>query len=242
MLTKNNSKVSHQWLLPLKWLCLLDLVCILLFVVALFYLPEKCMAYFDLGSERTIPEFYQYAKLLATLIPLYLIACKTRQAVYFGWALLFSYMLLDDAFALHELFGIHINDENSENWIGAKELGEPVASLLAGCLLLSFIAVTYIRTSIQSRLICLDYCLLLGLIVFFGVFIDYIHAEYSSNWWLYIILTVIEDGGEMFAFSMCVAYTICLVQQGHQLMPTVSQSILARLPRWLNKALLVTKP
>jgi hypothetical protein len=61
--------------------------------------------FFNIQEDRGDGEAIQYAKALWIALGFLWIALLRRSAGYIPWALLFTYVVLDDAFQLHELLG-----------------------------------------------------------------------------------------------------------------------------------------
>lgn len=60
---------------------------------------------YSLETDRGYAEIFQYVKTYWVVILLGALAWRTRAYVYAGWALLFAYMLCDDALMIHERGG-----------------------------------------------------------------------------------------------------------------------------------------
>lgn len=62
-------------------------------------------SFFSVEQERGLGETFQYLKEYWLAVLLAGLWLRTRRALYAGWALLFSVLLADDAFRLHEGLG-----------------------------------------------------------------------------------------------------------------------------------------
>ncbi len=63
---------------------------------------------FYIASDMSYAEFYQYTKEYWILFLLVIIASRKKQNIYYAWAFLFTYLLLDDSLQIHENFGIFL--------------------------------------------------------------------------------------------------------------------------------------
>lgn len=161
---------------------------------------------FAIDTEGGYPEDWQYAKEVAAAALLLFSALRTRQAMVYGaWAALFAFAALDDSLAFHERAGAYLEQilpsrTGNLQW---HDLGEPLFAGATGVVLLAAIAYTSLRSAPHHAargwlfvfpIIGLAAC---------GIGFDLLHAvvRYSypgSN----LILTLLEDGGEMLFMSL----------------------------------------
>lgn len=172
---------------------------------------------FSLSTEGGYAEVFQYIKEYWIAIVLFAMCWRTREGIYGTWALLFTYLLCDDALAIHERIGQVI--EGHWNFVPAlglraRDFGELTVSVVVGSAFLVLITYFYLRCSNNARKVSKDLVLLMGLLIFFGVFVDMVHTAVRD---LPVKgLSIIEDGGEMIAMSMIASYGVHLLeQQGH---------------------------
>lgn len=171
----------------------------------------------SLEKDRGAAEFYQYIKEFWIAI-LLLVAFKKTRTIGFGmWALLFMYLLLDDALSIHEkvggLIAGHI-DFTARLGFGPQHLGELVVSAVAGAVLLSALILPYLHGSTTYRQISRHLFSLLLALAFFGVFIDALHVIVPWEG-LYSFFGILEDGGEMVVMSVVVWYVYLLNAVDH---------------------------
>jgi hypothetical protein len=185
----------------------------------LLHLANKLLpsanALFSLNSDGGYSEVFQHLKAYWVVIALATLCRRTREGIHGAWALLFLYLLLDDALHVHETVGAFIAREwNYVPAIGlrARDFGELTVSMMAGSAFLALIACFHLRCSNDARNSSKDLALLLGLLVFFGVLVDMMHVVVNG-------LTIVEEGGELAAMSLITAYVIRLL--GMQGMPRI---------------------
>lgn len=168
---------------------------------------------FYLNKDGGYPELFQYIKEYWVAIALFAVSWRTREWIYGAWSLLFTYLLCDDALAIHERVGEAVE----RHWsyvpafgLRARDLGELMISVVVGSAFLVLITYFYLRCSHSAKNVSKDLLLLLGLLIFFGVFIDLVHVAVVD---LPVRgLNIIEDGGEMIAMSMIASYVIHLLE------------------------------
>ncbi|WP_162051956.1 hypothetical protein [Pontibacter pamirensis] len=184
------------------------------FVVLHFYsltLPlTESTGYLRLDKDGGYAEVFQYAQYVLIAGFLTVLFFKQKKGVYLIWALLFLYFYVDDAFSIHESYGKAVVIYFSiQNFMGLRgqDFGELAVSAVTGLFFLLPIANYAVRGSSESRHFSIQFLLLLGVFVFFGVGVDMLHSLLNflpgSG-----ILTVIEDSGEMFSMSAMVWYAL----------------------------------
>jgi hypothetical protein len=168
-----------------------------------------------IGTDGGYAEIFQYIKEGSIAVMLLAIAWRTRAGIYAAWALLFAYLLCDDALRIHERVGEGV----VIYWgfvptlgLSAGVWGELAISVTAGTVLVATIACCYYRSGKEGRAVSRHLFVLLALLAFFGVGVDMVHVAIKT---LVQIkgLTMLEDGGEMAAMSLIVSYVALLRPQ-----------------------------
>lgn len=163
-----------------------------------------------IDAEGGWPELWQQLKALATAVLLVLAALRVRDtAAYGAWAALFAFAALDDGLALHERSGAFMADALGLSPLGAlqgHDLGELLFAVAAGTLLLAAIVCASSRSARHHAVRGWMFLLPLGGLALCGIGLDLLHGliRYrfaGSN----LILTVLEDGGEMLFMSLACA-------------------------------------
>ena len=174
---------------------------------------------FSLTKDHSYPEIFQYIKEFWIIILILSIFVKTKESGYIAWAMLFTYMLCDDALLIHEQVGyITANNLDFTPLFGLRlqDFGELASTAISMILLLTLICVFYMRGSTMFKKITRDLLILLSVIAFFGVFIDMVHVVVKLGWKVSFIIGVIEEGGEMIAVSMTAWYVFLLnIRKGY---------------------------
>jgi hypothetical protein len=160
-----------------------------------------------LDLEGSLAERFQHAKEAAIAAALGAIGWRTRSAVFAGWSLLFTYLLLDDGLQLHERGGRHLADSlglPAALGLRPRDFGEIGVSLAAASVLFPLILVGYRIARDDHRAISRRLMVLLLFLVFFGIGVDMLHIAIDH---LPVKgLSVLEDGGEMVAMTLILTY------------------------------------
>jgi hypothetical protein len=183
------------------------------------YLPRRVFELdlfgrgFYVDTEGGFGECFQYAKLGVTAGLLLLIYARRRAPSYLALAVVFAYLLLDDAFQIHEFVGLHLVSRlGLAGLVGARpqDSGELIVMAATGSVLLAQLALAYRASGTEDRRPVPVYLALLILLAFFGVFVDMLHMALRG---IVTGLALVEDGGEMLVVSLIVAYTACLYRE-----------------------------
>lgn len=162
-----------------------------------------------ISSPHGIAEIFQYVKEATISLLLATAAWQQRTRLFVLWALLFGYLMFDDGLELHERAGHLI-----ASWwqfpavfgLRPRDLGEITVSLGVASMFLIGLYVVGRRSPVTARASSADLTCLLALLGFFGVFVDTAHIALEQ----WRGLTLLEDGGEMLAMSLILAYTVRL--------------------------------
>lgn len=161
--------------------------------------------------DRSYAEVFQYLKFVWTALLLAIVAIGRRSAVLGAWALLILYLAADDCLRLHERGGEWLVSHyglGDAFGLRGQDLGELAVSAVAGGVLLGLVAACSVRAEPDGRNASKGLIVLLGLLVFFGVFVDLLHVAVPDA--LAKGLDLIEDGGEMAALSAMTSYAFRL--------------------------------
>jgi hypothetical protein len=168
---------------------------------------------FVLGKDLGLAEAYQYVKEYWIILLLTYMAWDKRKFVFVSWAILFVFILTDDMLQVHEQAGYLIS-----GWLEilpayklrANDYGELIFEMAVGLIFLTILVVPYLFSDRKVKQICHHFVVLLGVLVFFGVFFDMLHVMFDENVWMFNVLGFIEDGGEMITISVFCWYVYLL--------------------------------
>lgn len=193
-----------------RLLCFLLLIDALFIVLHLLYGQSGLLAdpAFRLDWEQGYPEIFQYAKMTGIVIMLAALTRQRRSPVYFHWLLLFLYLLLDDAFMIHETAGgLLANEPALPSLAGAhpQDVGELLVYAFAGFFFLTTLTFTYQRSDRPARELSQYLFLLMLALGFFSVILDLAQHQVSNSL-LFQLIGILEDGGEHVVISIIAAF------------------------------------
>ena len=178
-----------------------------------FYTPYLNFEIYSLFNDRAIPEIYQYIKWLWISILLIYVSKRKRSFNNATWALVFTYLLLDDALSIHEKVGAYFaKNFNFIPPLGLRleDIGELAVTATIGIILLLLVAWVYLKGDQAFKKVSHEMLLLILALVFFGVGVDMVLIVLNLGGELDNILGVIEDGGEMLVASLIFWYVFIL--------------------------------
>lgn len=173
----------------------------------------------SIETDGGYPEIYQYLKFFWLAVLLTRLSAKRRETSYLAWALLFTYLLLDDSLAIHERIGSLIAANlNFAPPLGLRlqDLGELAVSATAGIILLPLLVLAYKNGSAMFRRFSQDMAILFSILLLFGVGVDMLHSAIKLGREVGFILGTLEDSGEMLAVSLMLWYVFLTKVRGDQ--------------------------
>lgn len=171
---------------------------------------------FRFAMERSVPEVVGYVfTAWAAGLALYL-AVAHRQAVLAGWSAVFAVLLADDYLMLHERMAKVVSANVTVPYPYGQPVGEIVWLAFVGGVLLTAIAVTYRFAEPEWRASSRVLTALLALLVLCGVGIDAVHGFTTNRGAWHVILSALEDGGEVLLLAVVVTFLYGLAFCGHR--------------------------
>lgn len=167
-----------------------------------------------LGAESGYGEAYQHLKQLWAVVLLTVLAVRHRSAVLWAWLVVTVYFLADDAGNVHESVG---------RWVIATypftpafgdqrtQLVEVLWMAGVGLVLAAAVLVAHRRAASAVRRVSWRFAALYAGLVVVGIVLDGLHLAVDDIPVLDVVLTVLEDGGELVLVSGIVAYAFHLV-------------------------------
>lgn len=197
------------------WLVSADMCFVIIHILHLFhnYTGIFASSYFSLAADRGMAEMYQYLKESSIVLILIILFRRKSNSVYIAWSLLFGYLLVDDAYRLHEKLGAMLRPYFSfAPMIGlrAQDLGELCVYAFFGLTCLIFIGITHRMSDADARTNSRYFLVILTFFVFFGVVVDMIHAMVKHPT-LSDMMALLEDGGEMLVVTIMLYVVFRLV-------------------------------
>ena len=172
----------------------------------------------SLEAEVGVPETYQYIKEFWITACMAAMFWRTRVRPYVGWAIVFTFLLLDDAGQIHERVGAWLAGRYAlPGVLGLRpaDTGELLFAATVGAAVFALVGFAFWRGSEQTRRISRDVLCLLLVLSVPGVLVDMLHVvSYLQRSQLAQVLLVIEDGGEMLVMSVLTAYAFHVASHG----------------------------
>lgn len=191
--------------LLLVMLLVLDLAFVSMHVTQFFVgVPES--PYFRVDVDRSYPEIVQYGKLLWAATLLTATWWRWRRTLWLASAALALYLLLDDALMLHEQAGVVLQlplPAQVEPW--RMYVQEALFMLAVGGALLAIMVVAYLRAEPETRRVGRVIVYLFLAVAFFAILVDLVHVAFEQQL-TFDFVAILEDGGEMVATSVLVAF------------------------------------
>ncbi len=199
-------------------------VLVLLFTIdALFIILDVALRlgfhgnrHLSIEMDRGHPEVFQYIKEIWICMLLLIASTKQTRLLYFSWAVLFFYLLIDDSMQVHENGGRILSgyfEFKPMLHLRATDFGELIVSCFFGSGILALIAFSYFKSEPTEKRISVHIFALTMFLAVFGVLVDMLHIAIP---WGTNIFGVIEDGGEMLIMSALVVYVFDLQKSSTQ--------------------------
>jgi hypothetical protein len=168
----------------------------------------------DIGRDRSYAEMFGYLKTMLIVFLLISIPRVWKRPIYVAFILIFAFVLLDDAFQVHERFGLLFAEAFDPQPFGGLrpiDLGELLIWTMVGVPLLAATAFAVVRSPKDDRG---NGLLLLGALAVLALFagvIDMAHVALSGAFWgADDVFAVIEDGGEQLTLSLTCGLAILI--------------------------------
>ncbi len=167
---------------------------------------------FSLEADNGMPEAFQYVKQFWVALCMALMFRRVREVVYIGWMLVFTFLLLDDAFQFHEHIGKWLGEQYSlpvAFGLRPDDIGELLFASFVGGVTMLLIGFGFWRGGADARIISRDMAMMVFVLAGLGVGVDILHViTYFEAPLLAQFLLIFEDGGEMLVVSAMVAYMV----------------------------------
>jgi len=213
-----NFKKSDKFLLVILGI---DIVFILFSLIDIFSVFN--FSNFAVQKDNLFAEKFQYLKFIGIAFICFLLAIKSRSPKFLFFMNIPIYLYLDDSRQLHERLGTKIasflyegsaRDTLITNF-RYQDIGELLYMLFFALIFLFVFLICYAWSNAFEKHFLKK---ILKLFIIFGIFailVDSIHQ--LSEGFIFKLLTVIEDGGEMISISFMTAYFLkYLVKNGNK--------------------------
>jgi hypothetical protein len=162
-----------------------------------------------LNRDRGYPEAFQYMKFVWLTGLMLWVAWREREPRYVFWGVLFTALGIDDAFEVHESTADFLVGPLGLAGAGnlrAVDFGELSFAIGAGIVVLALLLVVVLRSSRAFRQASLDLFVLLVLLGFFGVVLDFAAMAVDLGPVGNRFPSAAEDWGEMVTVSLMAWY------------------------------------
>ena len=198
-------------LVPLVLLVATDVLLLALNVLHLatpYFADER----YGVTVDRGFAEVVQYVKLYWIALGFAWLGLRAREGAYAAWVAVFGYLLLDDAFSLHEKAGetlaAGLAIQPALGFV-PQDFGQLLAFGLVGAGSLLVVGAAHRGGSATFRRLSRRTLALLALLALFGVGLDAAHSlARNAPRPLELTLGLLEDGGEMVVLSVLCALVV----------------------------------
>ncbi|WP_344246960.1 hypothetical protein [Isoptericola hypogeus] len=166
---------------------------------------------FALAREWGFGEVLFAVMTVWTVGLLVVIAARSRMPVAGVWAGAFAVLLADDRLTLHERYGPRLARRFG---VDDASTGELVWLLVVALVVGAVMLVAHFRASPEGRAFSAVLVLLTVALFGIGVVLDWLHGFLENP--LAIVVTALEDGGELAVMSVVVAYVFAVAFTGHR--------------------------
>lgn len=175
---------------------------------------------FRISHEGGYAEHFQYAKSFLMAVLLSILAWRYRVWLFAAWALVFTYIFLDDMLAFHENMGERIGglfDFAAGLPLRPRDIGEATVLLVCGTSLFLLVWFSYRRSNhdLAKRLSRPLFRLVLAM-AFFSIVIDLLHSisgRISTSRAFNIGITLLDEASEHLILSVALVYVLIYVEQ-----------------------------
>ena len=183
----------------------------------------------DIGEDRSVAEFLQYLKFGCVCLILATIYVRTKSVSYLAWIPLFSYLLVDDSFSLHETLGRSLSEflslSPSTGGLMGQDIGQVIYAAIIAPVLFAPILFAYMLGSQRFRRESNSLCLLVVGLAGFAVGVDLLHALVRHWSMIDAAARIIEESGEMITVSLMVWYSMLILQHQARTTPALTQAL-----------------
>lgn len=161
---------------------------------------------FSMSEEAKLPDLFFYSKQVV-IIALLMYVAWAKGRVYSVWAVIFSYLLIDDVVQIHERFGYALAAYTPQiGPVVPSEVAQFGFLVLLALVLFGVSLLIIRRTRGETCLISIHLMCFLALAAFFGVLVDMVQGFVMDISGISGVIKIVEDGGEMVIFSFILWY------------------------------------
>jgi hypothetical protein len=193
---------------------LINVTFVLLHIYSTTGFGEEWTRNYRVDIDRSFAEIFNYVQVVGCGLLLYRCHVKSGDLVYLAWALVFTFVVLDDSLMIHERVGKLLNTRLSLPalpGLRSHDTGELIVWAAASALLVPALVLGFRNSRQDAVEFGKVLTLIFALLVFFAVVVDMLHmAAVPRSPSATAILTVVEDGGEMLSVALALAFSLLL--------------------------------
>jgi hypothetical protein len=174
---------------------------------------------FRINEELGYGEIFGYLKSFAIAAALFACYRRARAPAFAALAFTFAVIILDDSLRVHEFFGSVIEKDLALRpafGVRPQDLGELMVWSALGFVVVTALAVGFLRSDWEARPRAALFLALFALLVFFAVGVDMLQIAFGSMFrGAHRVWTVIEEGGEMATLSLTCATAMAAARRAY---------------------------
>jgi len=168
---------------------------------------------FSVLADDSYAEMFEYLMLSVIVVTLARLALTFRRPVYVALLIVFAFSLADNALRIHEDFGAFLtqwSDLAPAFGLRAQDFGEIYTWVLFGVPMVGFLLFALWRSAGRHRSVGLSLSGWFLVLSFFGVVIDMISSGVRDQRIPHLIISFVEDGGEMVVIAVILILTLSI--------------------------------
>jgi hypothetical protein len=193
---------------------LINVTFVLLHIYSVAGFGEEWTRNYRVDIDRGFAEIFNYAQVVGCGLLLYRCYVKSGDVVYLAWALVFTFVVLDDSLLIHERVGKLLDTRlglPALPGLRSHDTGELIVWAAASALLVPALILGFRNSKQDAVEFGKVLTLIFALLVFFAVVVDMVHmAAVPRSHSADAILAVVEDGGEMLSVALALAFSLLL--------------------------------
>ncbi|TXH23161.1 MAG: hypothetical protein E6Q95_00805 [Chitinophagaceae bacterium] len=196
---------QYKYFIPFALIIVVVDIILIYFHIINYLFPSKYEVLYDLHSNDSFAEKYQYIKWTLIIISLMVIQFRSRNVKYWVWIIIFFYFLLEDIFRVHEIIGSFLIEYfGLGKYYWGIPLGEILAIVSIGFVVSMLILSVYKYYDYPFRRFSRQMIWLICIFLFFAFLIDHLESlpKIKNHLKWKFIAETIEDGGELIAESL----------------------------------------
>ena len=177
-------------------------------------ISRETASHFLLSTDGGVPEWFGYFEMGVTSLFLVVAAVRGRTITLALWSVVVCYLMLDDAFQVHEHMGGLLGSDLSL-FSGPPEYlqsrGELLFAAITGIAILTVLTIALMRANVGEAALAATLLVPFAALAFFAAGVDFLHELVggSSNK-VASIMAILEDGGELISMGFFLIFAIAV--------------------------------